>query len=190
MKSLLTLILGLFCLVNVNDAYAGNLHLIDADEATGFSIYRTGAPDREDMKEFCRLGIQEIMVLSGTASKHEYKYQAECPTLKVIYNTKGNSRVPLTKEFLNYFDNWVQEAKATGKKIAFRCTCGCHRTGRLAAYYQMKYQGITADDAKSIMTARGKWMWLMPHLYPQVSALNDYINGRGCSTRAKYCVTE
>ena len=53
----------------------------------------------------------------------------------------------------------------------------------------MKYQKITPEDAKSIMTARGKWMWLMPHLYPQVTGLNDYINGRECSVASKHCVT-
>jgi hypothetical protein len=167
-----------------------NLHLIDNDETTGFALYRTSAPDAGDMRRFCKLGITEMMVLSGTAAKHEIRHAKECPTLKVIYNVAQSTKVPVSRGFLNAFDDWVKDAQVQGKKIAFRCECGCHRTGRLAAYYQMKYQGLTLADAKAIMSRHGQWMLFFPHIYKQVNALSDFIYGRVCSTKRKYCVRE
>ncbi|MCC7442098.1 MAG: dual specificity protein phosphatase family protein [Bdellovibrionales bacterium] len=167
-----------------------NLHLIDSDPGNGFALFRTSKPSRKDMRKFCELGIQEMMVLSGTAKKHEYKYADECPTLKVIYNEGQSTSTPVTEAFLRQFDEWVQNAQATGKKIAFRCECGCHRTGRLAAYYQMKYQGLTAEDAKIIMRKHGQWMLFYPHIFKQVDAMADYVAGRPCSLQPKYCVGE
>lgn len=169
--------------------FAGNnTHLIDEDTDTGFAIYRVSKPKYNDMKRFCKLGIEEMVVLSGNAEKFEFRNQSACPSLKVVYNEKQKSKIPLTSSFLEWFDNWVAEAKRTGKKIAFRCNCGCHRTGRLAAYYQMKYQNLTAADAKAVMKKHGKYMFLFRFLYPQVYALKDYIKGRKCSQRSKYCV--
>jgi protein-tyrosine phosphatase len=129
------------------------------------------------------------MVLSGNAEEYEDQMQDFCPSLKVIYNKKQSHAVPLTKIFLEDFDNWIQSAQKEGKKIAFRCNCGCHRTGRLAAYYQMKYQNIPMADALAIMNKHGKYMLFFPSLKPQVKALNDYINGSPCSTKERYCVT-
>ena len=168
----------------------GNIHLIDEHPDTGYKIYRSGKPSAEVMKIYCELGIDEMMVLSGNAEDHEYKLQNYCPSLKVIYNTKHKSKTPLTKSFLKDFDQWVMNAKKEGKIIAIRCDCGCHRSGRLAAYYQMKYNHLTSEDAKVIMTAHGSWMFYYPHLYPQVDALHDYINNRPCSVSAKYCVQD
>ncbi|MBI3535623.1 MAG: dual specificity protein phosphatase family protein [Deltaproteobacteria bacterium] len=171
--------------------YKGNnLQLIEEDKATGFAIFRSGEPEEEDLAEFCRLGIQEIMVLSGNAEDVEWKYKDQCPALKVIYNTKQDSTVPLNKKFLSDFDAWVTDAKVQGKKIAFRCECGCHRTGRLAGYYQMKYQSLTYKDASVVMTGRGKYMDQKPWLYEQLKALEDYIYQRPCSVEKKYCVRD
>lgn len=169
-------------------ARKNNLHLIQEDKSSGFAIYRTSRPNRKHMRKFCELGIEEIMVLSGNAKDYEFKYQDECPNLKVVYNKSQSARTPVTGDFLTDFDNWVMDAKKNGKKIAFRCNCGCHRTGRLAAYYQMKYQGLTVKDAQTLMKKRGKWMFLFKTLWPQVKAMNDYINGQECSVSKKYCV--
>lgn len=165
-----------------------NLHLID-DNPKGFELYRSGKPGPQEMKEYCDLGITEMVDLSGTAHKYEDKMSHICPRLKVIYSEKQSDIVPLSAEFLSSFDRWVMRAKKRGIKIIFRCSCGCHRTGRLAAYYQMKYQGLTSDDAIAVMDEHGKHMFLHPHLYPQVRALEDYIFGRKCSQRWYYCVT-
>lgn len=172
------------------NVFAKNLHLIQENNETGFAIYRTGKPNYWDMKKFCELGIEEIMVLSGNAEQFEGRHKEACPNLKVIYNEKQKAKIPLTRSFLNFFDNWVQEAQAKGKKIAFRCNCGCHRTGRLAAYYQMKYQGLSAKDAKILMKKHGKWMVFFRFLYPQVDALNNFIKDEECSTYDNYCVQD
>ncbi len=152
----------------------GNLHLIDKD-TTGFAIYRSGYPSAKMMKSYCELGISEMMVLSGNADEYEESLSKECPTLKVIYNKKQEASTPVDSKFLQKFDNWVTKAKKNGKKIIFRCNCGCHRTGRLAAYYQMKYQNLSATDAKIIMRDHGKWMFLFPYLNDQVDDLQNYI---------------
>ena len=184
----LSLALGfLITVAGATSARAQNLHLIDSNDK-GFALYRLGAPNEADMKHLCELGISEMVVLSGTAEKHEFKYAKACPTLKVIFNEKQGSKRPVTAEFLAMFDGWVQDAQLTGKKIAFRCTCGCHRTGRLAAYYQIKYQGITWRDAYAILKNWAKFMIFHADLKPQVQALNDYIHGQPCSTAPRYCV--
>lgn len=166
-----------------------NFYLID-EAASGFALYRMSTPTATDLKKICALGIQEIYVLSGTAAKHELAHSDVCPGLKVVYNEEQDARVPLTAAFLQEFDRWVEQAQAQGKKIAFRCECGCHRTGRLAAYYQMKFQHLSVEDAQALMLTRGKWMALYPTLFKQVQALADFIHGRTCSVQAKYCVGE
>ncbi len=169
---------------------AKNLHLIDEDTKSGFAIYRMGAPNEKGVKELCKLGIREVVVMSGNAQDHEQKYQSACPELKVVYNEIQSAKIPMDKKFINFFDDWVTNAKKQGIKIAFRCDCGCHRTGRLAAYYQLKYQGITSTDANILMKKHGKYMFLYPHLDDQVIALKDYLSGRPCSVSDKYCVKE
>ncbi len=167
-----------------------NTHLVDQDVRTGFEIYRTSRPSRQDMRTLCKLGITEMMVLSGTAERHELRYAEECPTLKVIYNEPQNTTTPVSSKFLRAFDAWVEGARHDGKKIAFRCECGCHRTGRLAAYYHMKHQGVSLEQATADLTRYGQWMIFYPHIYKQVQALHDYVQGRACSTRRKHCVRE
>ena len=172
---------GLVC------AKINNFHVIETAD-NGFGIYRYGQPSRDDVREMCDRGIEEVMVLSGNADDHEFKYQDECPGLKVVYNIKQNAKVPMTTDFLNQFDQWVAEAKASGKKIAFRCACGCHRTGRLAAYYQLKYQHLALTDTLALMKKHGKYMFLHPQLIPQVADINDYLRGRPCSQKSKHCI--
>ena len=171
-------------------SFAKNLQLIQEDVNSGFAIYRTGKPSYSDMKELCKKGITEIAVLSGNAADYEFENRRACPSLKVVFNEKTSSKVALTTSFLEWFDNWVEEAKRTGKKIAFRCNCGCHRTGRLAAYYQMKYQNITSTDAWVILKKHGKWMFFHKKLIYQIRALEDYIQGRECTQNSRYCVKE
>lgn len=190
MRRIPPLALKLFVLLSVfspSAAVSTNLYLIESD-TNGFAIYRSGKPDRDDMAEYCELGIEEMMVLSGNAEDHEFKYAGECPSLTVIYNHKQDEGVPVTESFLERFDDWVMRAKEEGRKIAFRCNCGCHRTGRLAGYYQMKYLGLSYEDAKELMMERGKWMFFYPGLTQQLRAMADYVAGQPCSTKSKYCV--
>ncbi|MBF0363305.1 MAG: CehA/McbA family metallohydrolase [Oligoflexia bacterium] len=161
----------------------GNFHLIDKDDKSGFAIYRSAWPDENLIKEYCKQGITEIMVLSGNSESFENKFKEVCPSLKVIYNEKQDPRTPLNADFLNNFDQWILQAKQSGKKVAIRCNCGSHRTGRLAAYYQMKYQNLTSSDAKAILGKHGMWMFLYPDIYEQVDALYDYIRGNSSSVK-------
>lgn len=166
-----------------------NTHLIDRNAQTGFAIYRTSKPNLvADFKRLCSFGVTEIMVLDGTGSVDAELARQHCPGLRVIYNQDQVTKIPLTVPFLRFFDQWVEDAQRSGKKIAFRCHCGCHRTGRLAAYYQMKYQGYTPAQAIGVMFDLGKYMFLFPMLSPQVRALNDFLLGKECTQRKDSCV--
>lgn len=193
MRSKFSLIITtLFILLSptLKAGYAWNLHQIDSSTSNGYALYRYGLPGRWGVKELCNKGIEEVLVLSGNAQEQEWKYKSKCPNLKVIYNAKQEVERPLSAEFLQFFDQWVMKAKMTGKKIAFRCNCGCHRTGRLAAYYQMKYQEIQAPMAITIMNKLGYFMFMYPQLPAQVLALNDFIFNRPCSQAKEFCVID
>jgi hypothetical protein len=165
-----------------------NLHRIDSHPRTGFALYRASEPDAADIIRFCELGITEMMVLSGNGELDHQLAQIYCPSLKVVYNVKTSARTPLTSEFLDAFDSWVMRAQTSGKRIAFRCFCGCHRTGRLAAYYQMRFMGADSQTAIQDMMDKGKVMFLYPGLDNQVRALEDYVAGRDCSENRRFCV--
>jgi len=180
-------IIPIWIFVFPQQIFGKNLHLID-QLPNGFKIYRSGSPSENDLKEFHDLGIDEIVVLSGDAKRHESRHSRLVPGLKVVFNEKQDVNIPLTASFLEWFDDWVTDARNNGKVVAFRCRCGCHRTGRLAAYYQMKYQKVLVDDAIISMNKYGRNMFLHPELEPQVRALANYILDRPCSQEEKYCV--
>ena len=96
--------------------------------------------------------------------------------------------VPLDRKFLDFFDQWVDEAKVNGTKIAFRCEYGCHRTGRLAAYYNMKYPGWDAEHTIEDMNNVGKHLGMFKNLIPQVYDLRDYVDGLPCQRYEHCCV--
>jgi hypothetical protein len=172
-----------------------NLHQVDGatpDGQPGYRLYRSGMPDKETFAKWCQAyKIERVIVMSGDAKTHELAYQAQgvCPNVKVIYNVEQKVEEPVTVEFLTWFDEQVAAAKRDGVGLLFRCQTGSHRTGRLAAYYQMKYQGLSSKEAIAVMNHLGMMMpvfdaWLVP----QVRALEDYLKGRPCSQRANACV--
>jgi hypothetical protein len=110
----------------------GNLHLLD-QRNNGFAIYRSGSPSTQDFQHWCELGISEVTVLAGDADSFEGKFASECPALRVVFNEKQSASTPLSISFLQFFDQWVTQAQDQGNKALFRCDCGCHRAGRLAA---------------------------------------------------------
>ncbi len=174
-----------------NPTAVNNLHLIDRNLETGFEIYRLGEPDAHDVRGLCELGVSEIVVLAGTAQEFEQVHRDECPSLEVIYNVEDDL-APLSVAWLAHFDDWVREAQTAGKKIAFRCSCGCHRTGRLAAYYQMKYRGFSAKDAWDLALTRGSIMQAVDYfagLQQQIIALYEEIHDEPCS-QGEYCVVQ
>lgn len=165
---------------------ARNLHLIER-KPNGFAIYRSGLPSSADFVRWCRLGVTEVMVLSGDSSRYEGEYLRLCPKIHVVKEVNQNLNEPLRTSFLHYFDQWVSQSRKYGKKILFRCVCGCHRTGRLAAYYEMKYMKRSASQAIRNMLRFGKRMDRYPFLIPQVKGLYDLIKQRPCSQSLKYC---
>jgi protein-tyrosine phosphatase len=185
---------GLYAMIARNAVQAvangHNLQLVD-DSPNGFALYRSGVPKRRQFQELCELGVRELLVMSGNADLFEARYAAEhCPEMKIVYDEKQREEVPLTVEFLEGFDRWIDRARAEGVKVLFRCDCGCHRTGRLAAYYRMKYNDYTVAEAIAEMNELGYRMGSDKHrsLPLQVRALGDFIDGRECTQAAEYCV--
>ena len=174
-------------------ARAGNLHLIE-QRADGFAIYRSGTPSRGDFNEWCRLGIQEVMVLSGDEAEHEDVWSSDCPGIRVIFSERQHVKYPLSAQFLEFFDRWVAKAQSDGRKILFRCQCGCHRTGRLAAYYEIRYLRRDLEQSLVNLYAFGSGMQNYPFLPPQIEALQDYASQKPCRFKESdaekaYCVT-
>ncbi|MBI3534948.1 MAG: dual specificity protein phosphatase family protein [Deltaproteobacteria bacterium] len=182
-----------------------NFHVIE-ELPNGFALYRYGKPTSEKsllgspgsiFAYYSNHGIQEVMVLSGNACDVETK----CSGLKIIYDEEQSIGISPSVDFLKQFDIWVREARIKGKKIGFRCSHGCHRTGRLAGYYQMKYQHLTYEDASALMTQYACYFWApVPRLdgfwpevkwnvlYRQLQAMDDYIHGRPCSVNVRDCL--
>jgi hypothetical protein len=174
-----------------------NLHQIEGlppDGGAAFRVYRSGAPSKKTFAKWCSLyGVERVIVLAGDAGSHELKYQAEglCPGIEVLYNETQKPEVPLSADFLAFFDAEIARAREDGVGILLRCQTGSHRAGRLAAYYQMKYQGLTSDEAIAVMDHLGMLMPLFdPVLQPQVRALYDFLRQQPCSQKEKFCVRE
>lgn len=162
--------------------------LIDADDS-GFGLYRSGHLSRAEVREICRLGVEEILVLDGEAEERECRFRRqECPGLEVRYNRAQDANSPVSADFLRAFDEWIEEARTEGRKVAFRCRHGWHRTGRLAAYYRIRYGGTEAEKAQREMHEIGRMMSRHPALDPQVEAYVDFVAGRPCSTAPEHCV--
>jgi len=173
-----------------------NLHQIDGPPPgdPAFRLFRSGAPPKETFARWCGVyGIEKSIVLSGDAERHELAYMGEglCPGFEVIYNVRQDHNVPVSDSFLEWFDQQIEEARREGTTILLRCRTGSHRAGRLAAYYQMKYQGLTVEEAIAVMDHNGMMMWLFNIvLIPQVRAMDDHLHGRPCSQLPVFCVAE
>ncbi len=169
--------------------FAADPTVLDSDTETGFSIYRSGRLKPGELEELCRADLVEVVAMDGTARERECLHrQRSCPGLRVRFDEKQDTEEPLSEEFLVAFDQWVEESRSAGRTILFRCHHGWHRAGRLAAYYQMRYLGLDAEQATSRMLASGRFMGRHPYLADQVAALYDYIRGRPCSVVPEYCV--
>jgi hypothetical protein len=174
-----------------------NLHQIEGpppgkDAEMAFRLYRSGAPTEETFAKWCdEYKIKRVIDMAGTADKNELVYQEQgiCPDIEIIYSVKQNPGRPVSDGFIELFDEEIQRAKDDKVGILFRCTTGSHRVGRAAAYYQMKHQDLSADEAIAVMDYNGMMMRVYtPVLRPQVRALNDYIKGESCSQDKRFCV--
>ena len=163
--------------------------LVDSDPSTGFALYRSGQLDERALAALCRRGVEEILVLNGNAGERECRSRGKhCPGLRVRYNVRQSAFEAPREEFLHAFDTWVEEARRSGRKVAFRCRHGWHRTGRLAAYYRIRYQGVAADEAVEEMNRLGRFMWRHRQLGTQVTAMADFHAGRPCSVGPEHCL--
>ena len=155
----------------------------------GFALYRSGQLSETELADLCRLGVEEMVVLDGGATRRECAMRDRaCPGLRVRYDAAQDAHEPLTVEFLSAFDTWIAEARADGRKVALRCRHGWHRAGRLSAWYRMRFEGATADEAVTEMLDAGRFMRRHRQLVPQLHAMADLLEGRPCSTRAEHCV--
>lgn len=161
---------------------------IDADPASGFAIYRSGLLSAGELAQLCRAGVEEMVVMDGAATDRECRLREKvCPQLRVRYNFRQDARVPVSKDFLRAFDGWVDESRVQGRRVAFRCRHGWHRAGRLAAYYRMRFQSWTVEQATREMLQRGQMMSSFPELPPQLEALKEIIDGQVCSRGPLFC---
>jgi hypothetical protein len=161
----------------------------DSVAETGFAVYRSGLLSAEEFESLCKEGVGQMVILDGTGFRRECEMrQRLCPQLRIRYDRGQDAGVPLTEEFLTAFDRWVEEAQSSGTKVAFRCHHGWHRAGRLTAYYRMKFDGWSAEEAIAEMNQVGGMMWQHPYLEPQVEAMSDLITGRPCGQDLEYCV--
>lgn len=185
-RSLSGLLLASLLLAGCADAP----RLVAEDPESGFAIYRSGRLSPAELSDLCALGVEEIVVLDGRGAERECSFRgATCPGLRVRYDVAQDEDRPVSAEFLLAFGSWVDEARADGRKVAFRCRLGSHRTGRLAAFYRMRFEGVAAADAIDEMLAIGQVMWLHPSLDQQVMAYGDLIAGRPCSGPNEHCPT-
>lgn len=162
--------------------------IVAEDPSTGFVLYRSGRLSPADLGVLCGLGVEEILVLDGEGGERECVLRKTvCPDLRVRYDSAQEEDRPVSADFLEAFDAWIEEARAEGRKVAFRCRHGWHRTGRLAAYYRMRFEGASAAEATREMQRIGHMMWRHPTLDPQVEAYADLLGGRPCVEGPESC---
>jgi len=162
--------------------------LVDSNPATGFALYRSGQLSGAELARLCSQGVEELLVLDGGATDRECRMLREqCPGLRVRYNFAQNEKHPVSQEFLGAFDQWIEEGRAAGRKLAYRCRRGWHRAGRLTAYYQMRFMDAGVHEAIDEMQARGRFMRWYPQLDPQVEALGEWVAGEPCSGGVEVC---
>jgi hypothetical protein len=158
---------------------------------TGFALYRSGRLSPADIEEMCGYGIEEILVLDGEGAERECRYQKiTCPGLRVRYDFTQEEDRPVSIDFLKAFDAWIEEAQTNGTKVAIRCRHGWHRTGRLVAYYRIRFEGVAATEAIKEMQDIGHMMWRHPTLNSQVEAYEDIVAGRPCASGPESCPLE
>jgi len=176
-----------------------NLHLMEGpppgpDAEDAFRVYRSGAPSKETFAKWCEVyHIERVIDMAGSAPKNEMAFQEEgiCPGIEIVYSKKQDPNTPVSDSFIEFFEDEIEQARQDQVGILFRCTTGSHRAGRMAAYYQMKYQGLTAEEAIAVMDYNGMMMYAYDWtLRPQVRAMEDYIQGKECEEAKMFCVAE
>jgi len=130
-------------------AAAGNLACIGGDcRGPGFAVYRSSNPGQAEWSAVCGDWKTDFVVLNDDRwQKREERYGKRCPNSTVVYARSQSISRGLDRDFLVFFDQIIARARAEGRKVLFHCTLGVHRTGRLAAYYELKHEGWSLDRA-------------------------------------------
>ena len=151
---------------------AANPTVVDSDPATGFALYRSGWLASDHLESLCRAGVEEILILDGSAGERECRMRREtCPGLRILQPPKQDARIPVEAAFL-----------------ALRCRHGWHRTGRLVAYYRLRFGRWSTERAIDEMLEVGRWMSRHPQLVPQVRAMAEFIAYLPCTEDPRDCV--
>ena len=90
-------------------------------------------------------GIRVLINLTGY-SNHLYKENAKKEDLELVDIPIPDFHPPTMAE-ADSFVSAVESAFAEGKAVAVHCQMGHGRTGTMLAYYFMKADGISADEA-------------------------------------------
>ena len=126
--------------------------------------------------------------MDGTGQARECVLRDQaCPGLRVRYDGVQDPRSPVSRDFLDAFATWIEESRLEGRKIVIRCRHGWHRTGRMSAYYRMRFQDWSLAAAESEMLQAGEWMWRYPELRTQLAAFAALLETGDCSSSTMSC---
>lgn len=128
---------------------AGNFECIAGEcRGPGFAVYRSSNPGPAEFGAVCGDWKTDFVVLNDDRwQEREERYRKHCPNGAVVYARSQSISRSLDRDFLAFFDQVVARARAEGRKVLFHCKLGAHRTGRLAAYYELKHEGWGLDRA-------------------------------------------
>ena len=130
-------------------AQAGNLGCIGGDcRGPGFAVYRSSNPGSAEWSAVCGDWKTDFVVLNDDRwQEREERYRKYCPNGTVVYARSQSISRGLEPDFLAFFDQVIARARAEGRKVLFHCKLGIHRTGRLAAYYELKHESWSLERA-------------------------------------------
>jgi len=130
-------------LLFVPTAEANNLECIGGDcHGPGYAVYRSSEPGPQEWKAVCGTWKTDFVVLDDDSwQKRDRVYKRQCPNGTVVYAKSQSVAANLDTDFLAFFDQVIARARSEGRKVLLHCRLGTHRTGRLAAYYGLKFEG-------------------------------------------------
>ena len=130
-------------------AEAGNLECIGGDcHGPGYAVYRSSEPGPPEWKAACGAWKTDFVVLDDDGwQQRDRAYKRHCPNGSVVYAKSQSVATNLDTDFLSFFDRVILRARSEGRKVLIHCRLGTHRTGRLAAYYGLKFEGWTLARA-------------------------------------------
>ena len=130
-------------------ARAGNLECLGGDcKGPGYAVYRSSNPGPAEWKAVCGNWRTDFVVLNDDRwQERDERYRKQCPNASVVYAKAQATSRSLDHDFLDFFDQVIARARAENRKVLFHCKLGVHRTGRLAAYYELKHEGWSLDRA-------------------------------------------